>query len=110
MEQTKQLRIHLWPTSPSEAQDLILQKILSSYDKDLLILEWGGSNGAAALSTPETSVSVHGRLRSEDLNKNINDNQDNMNASKKRKMQHTWIEQVKVDSENGLGGPADYGF
>ncbi|XP_073136838.1 probable WRKY transcription factor 53 [Henckelia pumila] len=110
MEKTNQLRSYLWSTSPSEAQDFMLQKILSSYDKALLILKWGGSNGAATLSTPETSVSVHGSLRSEDLNKSVNDNQDNMNASKKRKMQHTWTERVRVDSENGLEGPTDDGF
>ncbi|XP_075522750.1 putative WRKY transcription factor 53 [Primulina tabacum] len=110
LEKTKQLRIHLWSTSPPEAQDLILQKILSSYDKALLILKWGGPNGAATLSTPENSVSVHGSLRSEDLNKNIKDNQDDMNASKKRKMKHTWTEQVKINPENGLEGPTGDGF
>ncbi|KZV35191.1 putative WRKY transcription factor 53-like [Dorcoceras hygrometricum] len=109
MEKTMQLRLHLWSTSPSEAQDLMLQKILSSYDKALLILGWGGSNGET-LTTPETSVSVHGSQRSEDLNKNINDNQDYMNASKRRKMQHTWTEKVKADSKNGLEGPTDDGY
>ncbi|XP_073051080.1 probable WRKY transcription factor 53 [Primulina eburnea] len=109
MEKTKQLRIHLSSTSPSETHDLILQKMLSSYDKALFILRWGGSNGAT-LSTPDTLVSVHGSLRIEDVNKNINDNQDSMNASKKRKMQHTWTEQVKVDSENGLEGHTGDGY
>ncbi|KAK4400946.1 putative WRKY transcription factor 53 [Sesamum angolense] len=59
MEKAKQLRFHLFSTSPSEAQDLLLQRILSSYEKALLILRWSRSDGkaGAAVPAPQSSVS-----------------------------------------------------
>lgn len=73
MEKAKQLQFHLCSTSTS--QDLLMQRILSSYEKALLILNWKG----AVQQTPAasaTSISVDG---SEDLR----DHHD-YNASKKR--------------------------
>ncbi|XP_057809977.1 probable WRKY transcription factor 41 [Salvia miltiorrhiza] len=110
MEKAKQLHSHLCSTSPSRAQDLLMQRILSSYEKALLILnpkEHTPPPSAAAVDSP-ISV-VDGICRSEDLNNSFRDNQD-YNASKKRKMQPTWMEQVKVNPENGLEGPADDGY
>ncbi|KAL0447768.1 UNVERIFIED_CONTAM: putative WRKY transcription factor 53 [Sesamum latifolium] len=111
MEKAKQLRFHLFSTSPSEAQDLLLQRILSSYEKALLILRWSRSDGkaGAAVPAPQSSVSVDGSPRSETLNKNCSDHQD-YSTSKKRKLQPTWTEQVRVNSENGLEGPTDDGY
>ncbi|KAI3453812.1 hypothetical protein Pfo_010475 [Paulownia fortunei] len=114
MEKAKQLHFHLCSTSPSEAQDLLLQRILSSYEKALLILKWRGSVGQAQVSAPasgapESSISVDGSPRSEDLNKNFRDHQD-YSTPKKRKLQPTWTEQVRVNSENGLEGPPDDGY
>ncbi|KAK6129950.1 hypothetical protein DH2020_036344 [Rehmannia glutinosa] len=116
MEKAKQLHFHLCSTtsSPSEAQDLLVQRILSSYEKALLILKWRGSVGPAQVTAPasglpESSVSVDGSPRSDDLNKNFKDHQE-CSASKKRKVQPTWTEQVRVNSENGLDGPTDDGY
>ncbi|KAG6399392.1 hypothetical protein SASPL_140872 [Salvia splendens] len=115
MEKAKQLHFHLCSTSPSRAQNMLMQRILSSYEKALLILN---SKGAAehtpAPPTPasgivESSISVDGSCRSEDLSNSFRDQQD-YNASKKRKMQPTWTEQVKVNPENGLEGPTDDGY
>lgn len=109
MEKAKQLHFHLCSTSPSRAQDMLMQRILSSYEKALLILNWKGTGAveqtpaaAPASATVESSISVDGSCRSEDLN--------NYNASKKRKMQPTWTEQVRVNPENGLEGPTDDGY
>ncbi|XP_073133209.1 probable WRKY transcription factor 53 [Henckelia pumila] len=117
MEKTKQLRFHLCTTSQNQAQDLLMQRILSSYEKALLILKWTGSKqqdqvvATAPTSVAlESSVSVDGSPRSEGLNKNLGDHQDYVNPSKKRKLQPTWTEQVKVNSESGLEGPTDDGF
>ncbi|KAH6763346.1 hypothetical protein C2S52_020779 [Perilla frutescens var. hirtella] len=119
MEKAKQLQIHLCSTSPSAAQDMLMQRILSSYEKALLILNWKGSvkptrAAAAAAAAPasgavESSISVDGSCRSEDMNNSFRDHQD-YNTSKKRKMQPTWTEQVKVNPENGLEGPTDDGY
>ncbi|XP_022844606.1 probable WRKY transcription factor 53 [Olea europaea var. sylvestris] len=115
MEKAKQLRFHLCMTSPSKAQDLLLQKILSSYEKALLILKWSRSTGQVQLGAPtsgapESSISVDGSPRSDELNKNSREHQEHRETSKKRKMLPTWTEQVSVASENGLEGPTDDGY
>ncbi|KAL3498977.1 hypothetical protein ACH5RR_041709 [Cinchona calisaya] len=115
MEQAKQLRVHLSSAS-SESQDLLLQRILSSFEKALSILKWnGGSVGQPqptppASGAPESSVSVEGSPQSEDVKKNFNDYQDLVDVSKKRKTQLTWTEQVRISPDNGLEGPADDGY
>lgn len=113
MEQAKQLRVHM-SSGYSEPQDLLLQRILSSYEKALSILKWnGGSVGQSqppASGAPESSISVEGSPQNEDGRKNFNDYQDLRDVSKKRKTQPTWTEQVRVSPENGLEGPADDGY
>ncbi|KAL2543806.1 putative WRKY transcription factor 53 [Forsythia ovata] len=114
MDHTKQLRFHLYSTSPCEARDFLLQRILSSYEKSLLILKSSGTAGqveatAPPFYTPESSVSVDGSPRSEYLNKNFK-NQEHQDTRKKRKQLHTWTEIVRVNSENGLEGPTDDGY
>ncbi|KAL6578751.1 WRKY Transcription Factor [Orobanche minor] len=117
MEKAKQLHFHLRSTSRSEAnQDLLVQRILSSYEKALLILKWNASSsfGQAQVTTatssgPNPSVSVDRSPRSQDSDsKNLRDHQ-KCNALKKRKLQPTWREQVRANSENGLDGPSDDG-
>ncbi|KAL3499238.1 hypothetical protein ACH5RR_038331 [Cinchona calisaya] len=118
MEQAKQLRVQLSSGGASEPRDLLLQKILSSYEKALLILKWnGGSVEQSSQPTPpvsgapESSVSVEGSpQQNEDVNRNFKDYQDLRDVSKKRKTQPTWTEQVIVSPENGLEGPADDGY
>ncbi|KAF5730067.1 WRKY transcription factor 53 family protein [Tripterygium wilfordii] len=109
MELTKQLRVHLKLASPFETKDLLVQKILSSYEKALLILRWGGSMGkpqtlAATTSVPEFTLSINGSPRSEDFDK---DNQDYGDVSKKRKTVPRWTSQVRVSAENALEGHDD---
>ncbi|KAL3844492.1 hypothetical protein ACJIZ3_001895 [Penstemon smallii] len=111
MEKAKQLRFHLGSISQSEAPDLLLQRILSSYEKSLSILKWNnGSLGQAQIieaptsGAPDSSVTVDGSQTSEELNKNFRD------TPKKRKLHPTWTERVRINSENGLEGPTDDGY
>ncbi|KAH6760948.1 hypothetical protein C2S52_008356 [Perilla frutescens var. hirtella] len=115
MEKAMQLRLHLCSTSPSEAEDLILQRIISTFEKALCILKWSGHAGVAQVgvpssAAPESSISADGSSRSDDMNKSFTDYQDRGDASKKRKLQTTWTEQVKVNPENGLEGPGEDGY
>lgn len=88
MEQAKQLRAHLSSES-SEPQGMLLQRILSSYEKALLILKWNGGSAEQSQPTPlasgapESSISVEGSPQNED-EKNFNDYQDLRDVAKKR--------------------------
>ncbi|KAL2236692.1 probable WRKY transcription factor 53 [Sesamum indicum] len=115
LEKAKQLRIHLCSTFPSEAQDLLLRRIISTFEKALMILKWGASVGqaqecAALPAARECSVSMDGSPRSDDMNKNFGDHRNHGDVSRKRKSQPIWTEQVKVNSENALEGPGDDGY
>ncbi|XVF53048.1 hypothetical protein PTKIN_Ptkin05aG0068100 [Pterospermum kingtungense] len=117
MQLAKQLRVHLGTTASSvESRDLLVQKILSSYEKALLILKLNGpmgqplqqSVGAASTSgVPESPLSINGSPRSDDLDR---DNQDTRDVSKKRKILPRWTDQVRVSSDSLLEGPHDDGY
>ncbi|GMI95548.1 hypothetical protein HRI_003224100 [Hibiscus trionum] len=91
LELAKQLRLHLGASSCVESRDLLVQKILSSYEKALLILKPRGP-------VAESPLTINGSPR------DIGD------VSKKRKMMPRWRDQVKVSSENLLEGPHDDGY
>ncbi|CAI0441612.1 unnamed protein product [Linum tenue] len=127
MEFAKQLSFHLEGSSSVENAEILVQRILSSYEKALLILNWSGSVGhqplqAAAVTAPVAAaatgsgsgvpgspLSTNGSPRSEDFD-GTKDHQAPINASKKRKTMPRWTDQVKVSSENGLEGPIDDGY
>lgn len=87
MECAKQLRVHLNSAASSETQYFFLQRILSSYEKALLILKWrlvGQSHPVATPlpGAPEPSISLDGSL---DINNNNSfKEQQDYNVSKKR--------------------------
>ncbi|KAH7550158.1 hypothetical protein ACOSQ2_024943 [Xanthoceras sorbifolium] len=119
MELAKQLRVHLGTTSSVEKSDMLVQRILSSYEKALLILKWGGSTvqaqaynmGAAAnCGVPESPISINGSPRSEDFDGPLKDNLDNQESSKKRKTLPRWTDKVRVSFESGLEGPHEDGY
>ncbi|GMQ05689.1 hypothetical protein CsSME_00050615 [Camellia sinensis var. sinensis] len=64
MEIAKQLRFHLNSASSAENRQLLLQRILSSYEKSLLILK----SSAPTTGMTESSISGDGSPRSEDCN------------------------------------------
>ncbi|KAL0393659.1 UNVERIFIED_CONTAM: putative WRKY transcription factor 53 [Sesamum latifolium] len=86
LEKAKQLRIHLCSTCPCEAQDLLLRRIISTFEKALMILKWGGSVGQAQECAALPA------------------------AGSVLKSQPIWTEQVRVNSENALEGPGDDGY
>ncbi|KAL8064021.1 hypothetical protein ABFX02_01G064700 [Erythranthe guttata] len=110
MENATQLRLRLCATSPSKDHDFLVQTILSTFEKALLALTWRESIGQPQVGPPtptapdSSSVSVDASPKSEDTKRNFGDNK-----SKKRKLQPTWTEQVRVDYENGLDGPKEDG-
>ncbi|KAK6947899.1 WRKY domain [Dillenia turbinata] len=115
MELAKQLKLHLNPTSSIETKELLLHKILSSYEKALLILNWGGSVSqpqhiGATTNFAESPISVNGSPRTEDMSISLKDHLDNKDMSKKRKLLPRWTDQVQASSETGLEGPKDDGY
>ncbi|KAJ6344017.1 hypothetical protein OIU76_005700 [Salix suchowensis] len=112
-ELAKQLSHHLSPSSSLEARQFLLDKILSSYEKSLSLLNWGAwvadqpkptvgivdSTHSFAISSPRSEVS------DQDCKEECG-----RDVYKKRKTQSRWTEQVKVCSGTGLEGPLDDGF
>ncbi|KAJ1386074.1 WRKY domain [Sesbania bispinosa] len=103
METARKLKADLTLPSSVDTRDLLVQKILSSYDKALLILRWNASiSMSTKTSSPESPVSFNrGGLKNHQKAK-----QD----SKKRKMMPKWMDQVKVKIENGIEGPYEDGY
>lgn len=130
MEMARQLKVQLResPSSSIENGELLVQKILSSYDKALLILNWSGGAGAVvglgqqSQPVPPASggvqvspaASLEGSPRSEVFDKGLKDQQQQQlspsDVSKKRKLMPKWTDQVRVSSENGLEGPNEDGY
>ncbi|KAK1565402.1 hypothetical protein Q3G72_025764 [Acer saccharum] len=124
MEFAKQLRVHLGSKSSVETSDVLVQRILSSYEKALLILKGPGSGsttvqaqaniGAAAAANwgvPESPISINGSPTSDDFDGVFKDNiLDHQENSKKRKTQPRWTDKVRVNFDSGLEGPQEDGF
>nr|BAG15875.1 WRKY transcription factor [Bruguiera gymnorhiza] len=115
MKLAKQLRLHLTAASSVETRDLLLQRILSSYENSLSILNWSGSTVhpqtvRLSAGVPESPLSINGSPRSDDFDRGLGDNPSHNDASKKRKTMPRWTDQVRVSSENGLEGPHDDGY
>ncbi|XXG42261.1 hypothetical protein AAC387_Pa01g2580 [Persea americana] len=108
-ELTKQLRNHLSPSSPGE---LLIQKILSSFNKALSMLKSSDSEGEPQRTGPASGTdsphSVSESPSSENSNRAFLD-PECRDGSKKRKMQPKWSEQVRVSSGPSLEGPPDDG-
>lgn len=100
MEMAKQLRVHMGSTTTSiETRDFLVQRILASYEKALLMVNVGGSIPASGIL--ESPLSINGSPRSEDF--------DRENAEgKKRKAEA--VERVRVCSDTMLEGPHDDGY
>jgi len=116
MELAKQLRVQFSGTSSSpETTDTLLQRILNSYEKALLILRWSGPVGQShtmgvTAGVPGSPISVNGSPGSDEFEKGLKDQQELNDVSKKRKILPRWTDQVRVNSETGLEGPHDDGY
>lgn len=85
MELAKQLRLHLGAASSAESRDLLVQKILSSYDKALMMLKPNNAAAAATTGVPaaESPLSINcSPTQCDDLDKD--NNQNTRDVSKKR--------------------------
>ncbi|XP_050386709.1 probable WRKY transcription factor 53 [Argentina anserina] len=133
-ELARQLQIHLNATSslnPSTssqtalAREVLIQKIISSYEKALSLLSFGSSapisvavdqqhqqqptstvaapTGVVTIRMANSPPSLNGSPRSEDSD-------DHKDPSRKRKSLARWTKQVRVTSGMGLEGPLDDGF
>lgn len=88
VECTKQLRASFNSETSFETQNSLLQQIVSSYEKALMILNVGSVGKSQQVppmlsSAPESSISVEGSPRSDDMNKSLKD-QEYRDVSKKR--------------------------
>lgn len=106
MEVARKLKEDLNLPSSVDTRDSLLERILSSYDKALLILRWNEPisesqtmNQATKTSPPESPLSVETNPHAEGGTK---DHQQLEHNAKKRKMMPKWTEQVRVKIENGV--------
>ncbi|KAE8662059.1 hypothetical protein F3Y22_tig00113721pilonHSYRG00180 [Hibiscus syriacus] len=107
MELAEQLRLHLDTASSAESRDLIVQEILSSYDKALLILKFNGPVSMDQQQPQQSPLSIDGGSRRDDLDKG---NQDTRDASQKRNMLPRSTDKVRITSESLLEGTHDDGY
>ncbi|KDP22172.1 hypothetical protein JCGZ_26003 [Jatropha curcas] len=110
-ELARQLQVHLnIPSSSREAREMLVQRILNSYEKALSILNLSNSSIRETTLTPAVAIGglsespLSGSPRSEDSD------QDPKDASRKRKSTLRWTQQVRVNPGMGLEGPLDDGF
>nr|XP_023899975.1 probable WRKY transcription factor 53 [Quercus suber]POE51203.1 putative wrky transcription factor 41 [Quercus suber] len=115
LELARQLQIHLnVPSSSHEAREFLVEKILSSYEKALSMLNLSSSVSepqaiGGAIRMSESPPSLTGSPRSEDSDRELKD-QEQRDASRKRKTLPRWTRQVRVNPGVGLEGPLDDGF
>ncbi|KAJ7951279.1 WRKY transcription factor [Quillaja saponaria] len=111
-ELAKQLRNHLHPSSSSSHQmhEFLVEKILSTYEKALSMLNWEANMGESKpivsrlLDSPCSFANGGPRSEVSDQDCKPKD------VYKKRKTLPSWTEQVKVCSGTGLEGPLDDGY
>ncbi|XP_071685850.1 probable WRKY transcription factor 53 [Rutidosis leptorrhynchoides] len=115
MELAKQLESILGSASSPETKHALLQEIISSYDRALLMVNWVDSDtqtpplARPILSQPESSLSIVESPQSGEFNQAFEVQQD-QKVSKKRKAMPTWKNQIRMSTENGLEGNTDDGY
>ncbi|XAR71661.1 hypothetical protein NMG60_11018041 [Bertholletia excelsa] len=114
-ELAKQLQIHLNAASSShEARELLVHKILNSYDKALSMLKWNEESQqqagrSGALTGMLESPTYHSASPSEDSDQELKD-PELRDQSKKRKAVPRWTQKVQVCPGTGLEGHLDDGY
>ncbi|KAK6920017.1 WRKY domain [Dillenia turbinata] len=111
-ELAKQLRDHLNHTCSSlQSGGFLVERILSSYEKALSMLNFTGVYLGGIQCTISSSESIpslaNSSPRSEDSERNSIRDQPHKIVLKKRKAALRWTEQVRVDPETGGEGPPD---
>ncbi|XP_076945205.1 putative WRKY transcription factor 53 [Bidens hawaiensis] len=116
----KQLKSILSSDSFPETKQVLIQEIISSYDKALMMVNWCHTGGQtppvtpplapALLSQPESSVSIDESPRSGDFNQTFDNQHEQKPVSKKRKAITTWKNQIRISTDTGLEGNTDDGY
>ncbi|KAE8681539.1 hypothetical protein F3Y22_tig00111318pilonHSYRG00045 [Hibiscus syriacus] len=104
-EVTNQLMNHLHPTSSHQTRQLLLDKILCSYEKALSILNWNGFDVGT-----KPAVNAIESCRSIDHSSPGSEVSDKREVFKKRKTSSGLAEQVRVCSGASLDNPIDDGY
>ncbi|KAM7260056.1 hypothetical protein ACFE04_015797 [Oxalis oulophora] len=140
VEFAKQLRVQLSNAASShETKELLVQRILASFEKALLIQNWSGGGGSSSSTMvtlqqqqqqppsvaansgsgsgvlPESPISINGNSPPRNEKYCFKERQDNTSnnsrdVSKKRKLTPSWTEQVKIGYDGGLEGTHDDGY
>ncbi|XP_022770554.1 probable WRKY transcription factor 46 [Durio zibethinus] len=105
-ELTNLLRKHLHPSSSPETCQVLLEKILRSYEKALSMLNWRGF----AFETKPTGSTLESPAGSIANSSPGREGSDKKDVFKKRKTSSGWTEQVRVCSGTSLEGPLDDGY
>lgn len=93
MELAMHLKSILSSETSSETKQILIQEIISSYDRAMLMVNWGDSAGQTpplalpappTLSHPESSVSIDESPRSQDIIQPFDNQRDDKVLSKKR--------------------------
>ncbi|KAJ8748540.1 hypothetical protein K2173_003441 [Erythroxylum novogranatense] len=100
----KLLQNHLNAASSPETREFLVEKILSSYEKSLSMLNWGVLVNHHIPNANLLEVQRSG------VNNSLRNEISSEEAFKKRKVEQRWTEQVKVCSGKGLEGPFDDGY
>ncbi|XP_071691093.1 probable WRKY transcription factor 53 [Rutidosis leptorrhynchoides] len=106
-EFTNQLKNHLDNPTSAETCEVLVEKILSSYEKALSMLNWRCAIDDTP--TPFDNTSPRTQL-SDPADSNSPNNSNNKNVFKKRKPIAKWSEQVKVCSGALVEGPLSDGY
>lgn len=121
MELAKQLQMHLNVTttatsssssSSNETRELLVLRILNSYDKALSMLKWNGSLGdhQQTIGRSESPRSLSGSPHSEDSDLENKDHEHKNGSRKRKSAVSRWTKQVQICPGTGLEGPLDDGF
>ncbi|KAG2709715.1 hypothetical protein I3843_05G231700 [Carya illinoinensis] len=103
----RQLKSHLnAPSSSQESREILVQKILASYEAALSMLRWSSSDLPqplrGAIQTSESPPSLVGSPRSLDSDRDLKKPEHRDMASRKRKALPMWTQRVRVSPGMGL--------
>ncbi|XP_076882713.1 putative WRKY transcription factor 41 [Bidens hawaiensis] len=118
LTQGKEIAMHLKSLlslePSSQTKQVLIQEIISSYDRAMLMVNGGDSGGQTPSLAPalhnqsESSVSIDESPRSQGFNQPFDNLQDDKLVSKKRKdILPAWPNQIKISTVNGLEGNSD---
>ncbi|KAK7406060.1 hypothetical protein VNO78_07676 [Psophocarpus tetragonolobus] len=108
MEIARKLKEDMSLPSSVNSRDSLLQRILSSYDKALLILRWNESMSNSLTMNQETNTSSPHFPILVDKSP-LGEDAGGVHNSKKRKMMPKWTERVRVKIKNGVEVPLEDG-